>query len=91
MIRLSTDRISVGYGENLILNRLNVDIPDKRITTIIGPNGCGKSTLLKAVTRIIPYQSGAAILDGEEIAKMNTKLLAKKLAILPQTQKDRAD
>ena len=39
MIRLSTDRISVGYGENLILNRLNVDIPDKRITTIIGPNG----------------------------------------------------
>lgn len=85
MIRLSTDRISVGYGENLILNRLNVDIPDKRITTIIGPNGCGKSTLLKAVTRIIPYQSGAAILDGEEIAKMNTKLLAKKLAILPQT------
>ena len=91
MIRLSTDRISVGYGENLILNRLNVDIPDKRITTIIGPNGRGKSTLLKAVTRIIPYQSGVAILDGEEIAKMNTKSLAKSWPFCPKLRKDRAD
>lgn len=85
MIRLCTDRLTVGYGENVILDRLNIDIPDKKITTIIGPNGCGKSTLLKAMTRIIPYQSGAAIIDGQEIARINTKELAKKLAILPQT------
>lgn len=85
MIRLCTDRLNVSYGENLILNRLNVDIPDKKITTIIGSNGCGKSTLLKAITRIIPNQGGSVILDGEDISKVHTKLLAKKMAILPQT------
>jgi iron complex transport system ATP-binding protein len=85
MVRLSTDELSIGYGERLIVKSLSVEIPDKRITTIIGPNGCGKSTLLKAITRIISHQSGNILLDGKDISKVNTKLLAKQMAILPQT------
>ncbi|MCR8642830.1 ABC transporter ATP-binding protein [Paenibacillus sp. N1-5-1-14] len=85
MARLYTDDLSIGYGEQYIVKDLNVRIPDKKITTIIGSNGCGKSTLLKALTRIIPHQSGTIILDGANIAKENTKLLARKMAILPQT------
>jgi iron complex transport system ATP-binding protein len=85
MIRLSTEQLSIGYGERLIVKNLSVEIPDKKITTIIGPNGCGKSTLLKAITRIISHQSGNILLDGNDISKVNTKLLAKQMAILPQT------
>ncbi|MGM7722793.1 ABC transporter ATP-binding protein [Metabacillus sp. Hm71] len=85
MVRLYTKNVKIGYGERLIVKDLSVEIPDKKITTIIGSNGCGKSTLLKAITRIIPHQSGTIILDGENISKENTKLLAKKMAILPQT------
>jgi len=85
MVRLYADRVSIGYGERFIVKDLSVHIPDKKITTIIGPNGCGKSTLLKAMTRIISPQVGAVLLDGKDISKENTKLLAKKMAILPQT------
>ncbi|MCM3653139.1 ABC transporter ATP-binding protein [Metabacillus litoralis] len=85
MAHLYTDNLNIGYGEHLIVKDLNIEIPTKKITTIIGSNGCGKSTLLKAITRIIPYQSGAVVLDGENISKESTKLLAKKMAILPQT------
>lgn len=85
MVRLYTDDLNIGYGERLIVKNLNIQIPDKKITTIIGSNGCGKSTLLKAITRIISHQSGEVILDGESIAKENTKILATKMAILPQT------
>lgn len=85
MVRLYTNNLNIGYGERLIIRELSVEIPDKRITTIIGANGCGKSTLLKAITRIIPHLSGTVVLDGENIAKENTKVLAKKMAILPQT------
>ncbi|MFK2826618.1 ABC transporter ATP-binding protein [Bacillus sp. B190/17] len=85
MVRLYTNDLHIGYGERLIVKGLSVEIPDKKITTIIGSNGCGKSTLLKAITRIISHQSGTVILDGENIAKENTKILAKKMAILPQT------
>lgn len=85
MVRLSTDELSIGYGERLIVKNLSIEIPDKKITTIIGPNGCGKSTLLKAITRIISHQSGNILLDGKDISKVNTKILAKQMAILPQT------
>ncbi|WP_391119749.1 ABC transporter ATP-binding protein [Psychrobacillus sp. L3] len=85
MVRLYTDDLSIGYGDRLIVKELSVEIPDQKITTIIGPNGCGKSTLLKAITRIISHQSGSVVLDGKNVVKENTKQLAKKMAILPQT------
>ncbi|KGX92364.1 iron-dicitrate ABC transporter ATP-binding protein [Pontibacillus halophilus JSM 076056 = DSM 19796] len=85
MVRLQTNQLQVGYGERQIIKNLDLFIPDGKITTIIGSNGCGKSTLLKAMTRIIPHQSGSILLDGERIVKEDTKALAKKMAILPQT------
>ncbi|HZG71908.1 MAG TPA: ABC transporter ATP-binding protein [Chondromyces sp.] len=90
MDRLYTEQLHIGYGERLIVKDLSITIPDKKITTIIGANGCGKSTLLKAMTRIIPPQSGSIILDGESILKEDTKLLARKMAILPQTPESAA-
>ncbi|MEH7381828.1 ABC transporter ATP-binding protein [Bacillus sp. JJ1533] len=84
MVRLFTKDLHIGYGDRVIVKDLSIEIPDQKITTIIGSNGCGKSTLLKAMTRVIPHQSGSIILDGESISKENTKKLAKKLAILPQ-------
>jgi iron complex transport system ATP-binding protein len=85
MVRLYTKDLNVSYGERLIVKDLSIEIPDKKITTIIGSNGCGKSTLLKAMTRIIQHQAGSIILDGGSISRENTKALAKKMAILPQT------
>ncbi|UAL52587.1 ABC transporter ATP-binding protein [Bacillus sp. CMF21] len=90
MVRLLTESVNIGYGERLIVKDLSVCIPDKKITTIIGPNGCGKSTLLKAITRIISLQSGEVVLDGKSISKEQTKKLAKKMAILPQTPESAA-
>ena len=85
MNRLYTERLNIGYNEQLIVKDLNVEIPDRKITTIIGSNGCGKSTLLKAITRIISHQSGEVVLDGKSISSINTKALAQKMAILPQS------
>ncbi|WP_153731034.1 ABC transporter ATP-binding protein [Sporosarcina obsidiansis] len=86
MVRLYTEDLQIGYDDQLIVKGLSVQIPDQKVTAIIGANGCGKSTFLKAVTRLIPHQSGKVILDGGNIAKQNTKKLAQKMAILPQTQ-----
>jgi iron complex transport system ATP-binding protein len=90
MVRLHTDQLRVGYGERTIVNDLTLEIPDKQITIIIGPNGCGKSTLLKSMSRIIPHQSGSIFLDGSSITKEDTKSLARKMAILPQTPESAA-
>lgn len=77
--------IDVGYSNQLIIENLRVSIPEKKITTIIGPNGCGKSTLIKTIGRILKAKRGAVFLDGKSMNNMDTKEIAKQMALLPQT------
>jgi iron complex transport system ATP-binding protein len=83
---LTTKNLNIAYGDNLVVKDLNIDIPEHKTTIIIGANGSGKSTMLKTISRIIPYQSGKIILNGNDISNFDTKELAKKLSILPQSQ-----
>ncbi|GER66639.1 iron-dicitrate ABC transporter ATP-binding protein [Weizmannia acidilactici] len=85
MPKLHADGIRVAYGETEIIKNISLEIPDGKITAIIGPNGCGKSTLLKTLGRILFPNRGAVYLDGKEVVKQSTKKVAQKLAMLPQS------
>ncbi|ANU10814.1 ferrichrome ABC transporter ATP-binding protein [Planococcus antarcticus DSM 14505] len=85
MTKLTAERLGVAYGDLDIVSGLNLDIPEGKVTTIIGPNGCGKSTILKTISRLLDAKTGAVYLDGKAIHKTSTKEIAKKMAILPQT------
>ncbi|ALC31430.1 ABC transporter ATP-binding protein [Streptomyces sp. CFMR 7] len=82
--RLAARGITVGYGGRAVIDGLDVEIPPGVVTTIIGPNGCGKSTLLRTLTRLLRPTDGTVVLDGEDIAKLRTRDVAKKLGLLPQ-------
>jgi iron complex transport system ATP-binding protein len=82
--RLAARGVSVGYGARSVIDGLDVVIPPGVITTIIGPNGCGKSTLLRTLSRLLRPTSGTVVLDGEDIAALKTRDVAKKLGLLPQ-------
>ncbi|RRJ66179.1 ABC transporter ATP-binding protein [Paenibacillus oralis] len=81
---LKTEALALSYGEEMIIDELSLNIPPGKITVFVGSNGCGKSTLLRAVSRLLKPKAGAVLLDGKNIAKLATKEVAKKLAILPQ-------
>ncbi|KXT84609.1 ABC transporter ATP-binding protein [Streptococcus panodentis] len=76
--------IQVAYDQKTIIDGLDCQLEEGKITTIIGSNGCGKSTLLKAFTRILPTRAGSILLDGQAIAELPTKAVARKIALLPQ-------
>ncbi|WP_093357043.1 ABC transporter ATP-binding protein [Pseudonocardia ammonioxydans] len=84
MSKLRTERIRFAYEETTVLADLSVDVPQGRITSIVGPNGCGKSTLLRAMARLLKPRSGTVYLDGEAIANLATREVAKRLGVLPQ-------
>ncbi|MCM3765844.1 ABC transporter ATP-binding protein [Neobacillus niacini] len=82
---IETRDLSISYGETLIINELDLNIPKGEITVFIGANGCGKSTLLRSIARLLKPKSGSVLLDGKAISKLSTKEIAKKMAILPQS------
>ncbi|MCX4977114.1 ABC transporter ATP-binding protein [Streptomyces sp. NBC_00620] len=82
--RLAARGVTVGYGGRMVIDDLDVAIPPGVITTIIGPNGCGKSTLLRTLSRLLKPAKGTVVLDGDDIVKLKTRDVAKKLGLLPQ-------
>src|SRR5690606_24125341 len=85
MYALETENLTLSYGDSIIIEDLDLEIPKGEITVFIGGNGCGKSTLLRSIARLLKPKSGAVLLEGEAIAKLSTKDVARKMAILPQS------
>ncbi|HET6301707.1 ABC transporter ATP-binding protein [Microbacterium sp.] len=82
---LSAESLALGYGDRVIIDGLDLQIPPGRITAIVGANGCGKSTLLRALSRLIPARSGQVVLDGKALHSRPTKEVARTLGLLPQS------
>jgi iron complex transport system ATP-binding protein len=82
--RLQVHDVQLAYGDNIVVDGLDLDVLDNTVTAVIGPNGCGKSTLLRAMGRLLRPQRGHVLLDGKRIDKQPTRDVAKVLGILPQ-------
>ncbi|ABG99015.1 Fe(3+) enterobactin transport ATP-binding protein [Rhodococcus jostii RHA1] len=82
--RLIAENLSLGYGDRVIVDNLDLEVRTGVITTVIGPNGCGKSTLLRALGRLLKPRNGSVLLDGKAIGSMRTKDVARTLGMLPQ-------
>ncbi len=59
--------LDIGYGETLVLEKLNFSIPKGQITVVLGKSGCGKSTLLKSLVGLIPPIKGEIYFGGEKL------------------------
>ena len=59
--------ITVSYGDNTILENLNLYINEKEFITLLGPSGCGKTTTLRAIAGFVKVDSGDVIFEGERI------------------------
>ncbi|MFC4029929.1 ABC transporter ATP-binding protein [Streptomyces polygonati] len=83
--RLTGDGLTLAYGRRTIADELTVAIPDRSFTVIVGPNACGKSTLLRALSRTLKPAAGTVLLDGQDIARLPAKRVARTLGLLPQS------
>lgn len=84
MATLEARDLYLGYERRMVVNGLDLHIPQGQVTVIVGPNGCGKSTLLAGLARLNKPLSGAVLLNGQPIGSLPTRDVARLLALLPQ-------
>jgi polar amino acid transport system ATP-binding protein len=65
VVRLEGVRKS--FGDNLVLDGIDLEVASSEVLVIIGPSGSGKSTLLRCVNLLEPIQDGRIFFEGEEI------------------------
>jgi len=67
---LSIQDLKVAYGNVLALQGVSIEVHEGEIVTLIGANGAGKSTLLRAISGIVPIQSGKIIFDSVNLGNV---------------------
>ncbi|KKI22053.1 MULTISPECIES: ABC transporter ATP-binding protein [unclassified Sphingomonas] len=77
------DDLTVGYGEQRVLDRLSLRVPAGSITALLGGNGAGKSTTLATLLGFVRAQSGTVLVAGIDPGT-NPDAARRRMAYLPE-------
>jgi len=84
MIEIEAQSIQLGYGGKAVLRNAGFKVQPGEIVGLIGPNGSGKSTVIRALSRVLPLQSGSILIDGKDITAIPRHTLARLIGVVPQ-------
>ena len=63
------DDVHKRFGDNVVLEGVDLTLDSRQVLVVIGPSGSGKSTLLRCINLLEPIQSGRIFFEGEEITR----------------------
>jgi iron complex transport system ATP-binding protein len=82
-VTLRAERVGVSLDGVRVVDGLGFALEEGEWLGLIGPNGAGKTTVLKAVAGLVPY-SGSIRLQGDEVAGLGRRAVARRVAVVPQ-------
>src|SRR5687767_1968080 len=82
---LAVSDLHVAYGGIKALSGVSLEVRRGEIVAMIGANGAGKTTTLRAITHLVPAESGTIRFDGAEIGGLSTpEVIARGIALAPE-------
>ncbi len=83
---INFDNISFNYSQNgsSVLNSVNLNIPGKKMTALVGHSGAGKSTILNLIPRFYDANSGDIRIDKQSIYNSSISSLRKNISLVSQ-------
>ena len=82
MTEIRLEHVSYAYGQDRILEDINLKVTSGEVVSILGPSGVGKTTLFNLIAGILEVQSGRIVLDGEENPKGRVSYMLQKDLLL---------
>ena len=82
MTEIRLEHVSYAYGDEKILEDINLQVTSGEVVSILGPSGVGKTTLFNLIAGILEVQSGGIVLDGEENPKGRVSYMLQKDLLL---------
>ncbi|MGO3738830.1 MAG: ABC transporter ATP-binding protein [Marinomonas foliarum] len=85
---IEVQNVSFSRGERLIYENVSLTIPRGKITAVMGPSGTGKTTLLRLIAAQLAPDSGAVLVDGQNVhslSRSNLYKARKKMGMLFQS------
>jgi iron complex transport system ATP-binding protein len=86
VVTIAIEDLHVRLGRRDVLQGLSATLRPGALVGVIGPNGAGKSTLIRAMLGLVPLAGGKVAIDGEALARLHPRALARRVAYLPQGQ-----
>ncbi|MFM9904856.1 MAG: ABC transporter ATP-binding protein [Pyrinomonadaceae bacterium] len=86
---LEVNDISVSYGERDVLRGVSLSLRDGEVIVLLGANGAGKTTLIKALNGTLPVSAGEIDLDGQPLADISRREIARNIAVVAQENETR--
>lgn len=77
-----TEKLSVGYQKQPLIENIEIELEKGEILTLIGPNGAGKSTILKSIARQLSLIAGTVYLGEEKIENMSNAEFSQKMSVV---------
>jgi iron complex transport system ATP-binding protein len=81
---ISLKNVSFSYGQQSVLEDIDLSVFPGDFIGIIGPNGSGKTTLLKLISGILKPQNGRIMLFNQDILMIPRKKIARIISVVPQ-------
>ncbi|WP_271853883.1 ABC transporter ATP-binding protein [Planococcus maritimus] len=78
------EEVDFGYGENLLIENMNIDVQPGQTVAIVGPTGAGKTTLINLLMRFYELKSGRITIDGLDSREMSRRELRHNFGMVLQ-------
>lgn len=68
---ISFKKLNITFGENVVINNIDLDIRQGETLAVLGPSGSGKSTILRAMIGLLQPTAGEIFVQGEQVSSLD--------------------
>src|SRR5271165_2132308 len=85
---LELHSVNAGYGPNLVLHNVTLEVNQGEIVCLLGANAAGKTTIMKTIFGLVKTRGGTITLEGDRIDTLGTdSIISRRLTLVPEARR----